>query len=305
MIALKTRKGENEIISTILIMLIMVIVVGIIIAGVTSQISKGKEKTNYDNSIKVRDQLFSDIKELYNSPIESTKEINISLSNLILDINAEGDVIEICVIGKKFDFFDDGKRVEQDNNKYVYRELQKVCSGVSFDNIDLVRSYQISNRDSLRLVIKKITENKIQFSLDNETTSEWYTQKNSYVYDETISGNWKYRKKILINSGNLTGDLNNLSVQLDLQDADLKSYANIDASDIIFTLGDGVTRIKREIIDYNSGTGALSVLVKGAKFNTITAPIYIYFGNPDANISNNSIDDSNIANISVGVLEKS
>ncbi|HOZ35706.1 MAG TPA: DUF2341 domain-containing protein [archaeon] len=273
---IKSKKAVNEIISTILIMLVMVIVVGIIITGVNSQISKGKEKTNYDNSIKVRDMVFSEIMEIYNSPIEATKEINFSLSNLELTIDSDTETIEICSVGKNLSFFADGKRLEQDNNKYVYRELQKICSGVAFENIDLIRSITLSNKEQTRLVFKKITENKISVSVDNETSTSWYTQKNEYVYDEN-AGEWLYRKKILINSGNLVGDLNNLSVQLDLEDEDLMSYANIDASDIIFTLGDGITKIKREIVDYNSDTGALSVLIKGPQFNygpDINNPVY-------------------------------
>ena len=84
---IKSKKAVNEIISTIIIMLIMVIVVGIIITGVSSQLSKSKEKLNYDNSIKVRDLVFSAIMETYNSPIEATKEINFSLSNLELVVD--------------------------------------------------------------------------------------------------------------------------------------------------------------------------------------------------------------------------
>lgn len=273
MIRLKS-KGLNEIITTILIMLVMVIVVGIIITGVNSQISKGKEKTNYDNSIKVRDLLYSEIMQIYNSPIESTKEVTFSLSNLSIDINSDNETIEICSVGKNLNFFADGKRLEEDNNKYVYRNMQQLCSGIVFENIDLIRNISFSNKEQARLIFKKITENKISVSVDNETNQEWYTSKNSYIYDET-SGEWKYRKKIVIAGENILGTLTNIPVKITLTDEDLKNYANPAASDLIFTLGDGVTKIKKEILDYNSGTGELSALLKIPSFD-IGTDINIY-----------------------------
>ncbi|HPV66516.1 MAG TPA: DUF2341 domain-containing protein [archaeon] len=263
---IKSKKAVNEIISTIIIMLIMVIVVGIIITGVSSQLSKSKEKLNYDNSIKVRDLVFSAIMETYNSPIEATKEINFSLSNLELVVDSDTETIEVCFVGKNLKFFADGKRLEEDNNKYSYRVLQKVCSGVAFENIDLIRSITLNNKEQARLVFKKITENKISVSVDNETSASWYTQKNEYIYDEN-AGNWKYRKKILINSGNVLGNLNNVPVTITLTDEDLKNFANNDGSDLLFTLSDGVTKLKKKITDYDHETGELTVLLTIPSFN--------------------------------------
>ena len=271
---IKSKKAVNEIISTILIMLVMVIVVGIIITGINSQISKGKEKLNYDNSIIVRDLVFSEIMEIYNSPIEATKEINFSLSNLELTIDSDTETIEICSVGKNLSFFADGKRLEQDNNKYVYREMQKICSGVAFENIDLIRSITLSNKEQTRLVFKKITENKISVSVDNETSTPWYTQKNEYVYDEN-AGEWKYRKKIMITGNNILGDLNNIPITITLSDDDLKNYAKVDGSDLLFTLSDGVTKLKKEIISYDSGTGELTVLLTIPSFD-IGADVNVY-----------------------------
>ncbi len=179
---MKTNKGVSEIISTILILLVVIIVVGLIIGGLLPEISKNQEKINFDNSIRVRDKIFNGIREVYSLPIDSSKGINISLNELTLDVNGEGNIIEVCFIGKFLKFFDDGKRIDEEQGKYTYRFGQKVCSGFLLENIDLIRNYTLNNMENTTIILKKISQNQIQAQIDNETGIDPNTQK-KYVYD--------------------------------------------------------------------------------------------------------------------------
>jgi len=183
MIKIRNSKGVSEIISSILIMLIVVIVVGIIIGGVLPEISASKEKINYDNSIKVRDAVYSGILDAYNLPIDGSKELEFSIPNITVDINADVDKVEVCSIGKHLRFFDNGITINEDNNKYSYRSGQIVCACFNLENIDITPSHIISNKENTRIILKKTDINTITISLENETTEDIASQKN-YIYEE-------------------------------------------------------------------------------------------------------------------------
>ena len=56
-----------------------------------------------------------------------------------------------------------------------------------------------------------------------------------YDYD------WQYRKKITINSANVTGDLTDFPVLISITDSDLATDARSDGFDILFTEDDEVS----------------------------------------------------------------
>lgn len=279
------NKGVSEIISQILLMLVTVVVVGIIIAAIVPQMSRGKSQIKFEESKLLRDNIFSSIQEVYNSPIGHTKEISLKLENLSLNIDGDTETIEIYSIIDG-EFYKDGLRQEEGNGKYTYRNGQKLYAGFTLENIDIVRSYVLENQLNATIYLRKTDKDKIAILLENVIEDHWFTASNLGLYNETPS-TWQYRKKILIDGNKVDGNLTNFPVLIYLNDFDLNLYAKRDGSDIIFTSKDGKTKLKREIEDYNSNSGALIAWVKIPELTTgADTPIYMYFGNSDANESN-------------------
>ena len=95
---------------------------------------------------------------------------------------------------------------------------------------------------------------------------------------------WLYRKKITINSSNVTATLTNFPVLISLaSDSDLASYARSDGYDILFTAADETTKLSHEIESYNGTTGKLVAWVKIPSLSSVTnTDIYMYYGNAGA-----------------------
>lgn len=94
---------------------------------------------------------------------------------------------------------------------------------------------------------------------------------------------WQYRKKIIINSSNVTGDLTDFPVLISIvSDGDIGSHAQLDGEDILFTQGDEVSKIPHEIESFssNGATANLTAWVKIPNLSSTTdTDIYIYYGN--------------------------
>jgi hypothetical protein len=100
------------------------------------------------------------------------------------------------------------------------------------------------------------------------------------------SNSWGYRKEIVIDrsmvSGTSESSQSDFPVLISLSsDGELRSRAQTDGDDILFTSSDGTTKLKHEIEIYTLGTGALIAWVKvptlSASANTT---LYLYYGNP-------------------------
>lgn len=93
---------------------------------------------------------------------------------------------------------------------------------------------------------------------------------------------WLYRKKITINSENVSGSssLPNFPVLIQIVDTDLRDDALDNANDILFTLGNGETRVSHEIESFNGTTGNLTAWVEIPSLSaTVDTDIYMYYGN--------------------------
>jgi hypothetical protein len=105
------------------------------------------------------------------------------------------------------------------------------------------------------------------------------------VTQATWYGVWSNRKQITLNHAQVSGaaSLANFPVLISLTDADLKTTAKTDGSDILFTAADGLTKLNHEIELYTSATGQLvawvSVPALSPSADTI---VYMYYGNPSA-----------------------
>ncbi|UCE72829.1 MAG: DUF2341 domain-containing protein, partial [Methanomassiliicoccales archaeon] len=105
----------------------------------------------------------------------------------------------------------------------------------------------------------------------------------SFLYassEELIIESWSYRKPITINSSEVTADLTNFPILINITDSDLSSKARSDGYDIVFTSSDGRTRLNHEIESYTSGTGKLDAWVKIQSLSSSSDTIiYMYYGN--------------------------
>lgn len=96
---------------------------------------------------------------------------------------------------------------------------------------------------------------------------------------------WQYRKAITINGSQVSGTstLSSFPILVDITDANIKSAAQTSGNDILFTAGDGVTKLNDELQSYNASTGNLVAWVQVPSLlpstNTV---IYVYYGNPSA-----------------------
>ncbi|MFC1918178.1 DUF2341 domain-containing protein [Chloroflexota bacterium] len=93
--------------------------------------------------------------------------------------------------------------------------------------------------------------------------------------------NWQHRKKITVNSANVSADLNNFPVMVYLPaDSDLAADAQDDGDDLLFTAADEVTKLSHEIESFNGTTGQLVAWVKIPSLSsTVNTDIYLYYDN--------------------------
>jgi hypothetical protein len=93
---------------------------------------------------------------------------------------------------------------------------------------------------------------------------------------------WLYRKKINIKSSKITDYVANFPYLIKITDSDLKTIAQSDGADIMFTASDAKTKLDFEIESYNSATGELLAWVEipalSSKSNFDNS-IFMYFGN--------------------------
>jgi len=109
---------------------------------------------------------------------------------------------------------------------------------------------------------------------------------------------WQYRKKITINSANVSGSTNltDFPVLISVVDSDLIGKTMSNGDDIIFTAGDEVTRLSHEIESYNGTSGDLNAWVRIPSLSpTTNTDIYMYYDNNGVGNSENATDvwDSN------------
>ncbi len=95
---------------------------------------------------------------------------------------------------------------------------------------------------------------------------------------------WTKRKNITIDKAQVVGSLTNFPVLINFTlDSDLKTYAQTTGDDILFTKGDGTTKLSHEIELYQSGSGGLIAWVKVDPLSSAAnTSIFMYYGNSAA-----------------------
>jgi len=94
--------------------------------------------------------------------------------------------------------------------------------------------------------------------------------------------NWEFRKPITIYHSNVTSDLANFPVLVNITDSDLATKAQVGGDDIVFTDTSGL-KLDHEIEYYNGTSGLLVAWIRIPDLSSTTdTVIYMYYGNPDA-----------------------
>jgi hypothetical protein len=103
--------------------------------------------------------------------------------------------------------------------------------------------------------------------------SDWYHE------------DWKYRQKITTNTSLIEGDHSSFPLLVNTTQNALKSIwsggrmGQVDAGDLLFTAGDGTTKLSHEIEKYSFSTGELIAWVKIPNLLATGQEIYMYYGN--------------------------
>ncbi|MCB0996361.1 MAG: DUF2341 domain-containing protein [Acidimicrobiales bacterium] len=94
---------------------------------------------------------------------------------------------------------------------------------------------------------------------------------------------WTRRILVTVDAAEVSADLTDFPLLVELTDADLAANAQADGSDIRFTAADGTTQLDHEIERYDSATGTLTAWVRVPTVSaTVDTTIHLYYGASDA-----------------------
>lgn len=96
-------------------------------------------------------------------------------------------------------------------------------------------------------------------------------------------GDWTLRRPLLVSSDLADADVADFPLLVQLVDADLGAGAQNDGDDLVFTSGDGVTRLDHHLESWNAATGAITAWVRIPLLSSgVDTELFVYLGNPSA-----------------------
>jgi hypothetical protein len=131
---------------------------------------------------------------------------------------------------------------------------------------------------------------------DSAVASAAYTISTGGGGPAWYNPSWTNRKTVTIDHTKVTGALNltNFPMLFSVTDANLKTVANggsvgkVDGTDILFTAGDGITKLNHELESYNPSTGQIVAWVRVPTLSPVSdTVIYGYYGNASASNQQN------------------
>jgi hypothetical protein len=141
------------------------------------------------------------------------------------------------------------------------------------------------------------TDYSSKTDIDNSTEGQFSLDGEDVWYD---SG-WSYRKKIVIDAGQVSGteNLTNFPILINTTDSDWADTVNgghvsqSNGGDILFTAGDGVTKLDHEIESYTNTSGEVVAWVRIPSLDyENNTDVYIYYGNHTG-----GLDESNASGV--------
>jgi len=156
------------------------------------------------------------------------------------------------------------------------------------------RAYVFHGRTSLAWGSVDDAETDANGILVGENKGDKFGCSVSGVGDVSIENHfddWLYRKKITIQASQVTGDLTDFPVLLNITDQELKKGARLDGFDVVFTASDGKTKLAHEIERYNSSSGELIAWIKIPLLSsTANTDIFMYYGNNESQDQSSSAE---------------
>lgn len=96
-------------------------------------------------------------------------------------------------------------------------------------------------------------------------------------------GTWGARKPITIDANHIDTDLTDFALLVEMTEPRLQATVQACGCDIVFTAGDGVTRLDHATESYNSATGTLTAWVRVPFVSsTVDTELFVYYGNATA-----------------------
>ena len=99
---------------------------------------------------------------------------------------------------------------------------------------------------------------------------------------------WSYCKKITIDRGFVTGDLQNFPVLIHNTSYDFYNHAQYDGDDFVFVSADNMTKYNHEIEKYDGASGELIAWINVTSLSdSEDTIIWMYYGNPNCDPQQN------------------
>jgi signal peptidase I len=96
-------------------------------------------------------------------------------------------------------------------------------------------------------------------------------------------GTWTYRKPVVVDASAVTGSLTDYPLLVQVTDLTIGAASQADGDDLVFTAGDGTTRLDHEIEAWNVATGELTAWVRVPSLtDAADTTLYLYYGNASA-----------------------
>ncbi len=150
----------------------------------------------------------------------------------------------------------------------------EAAGGAALDGlVDEVRVETVARSDDwLAALVANHGDPSTFLSVGSAQTGTWLGQ-----------GTWAARKPVTIAPGLVDTDLTDLVVLVQATAPDVAARARADGADLVFTSGDGTTRLDHQLEAWDATGGALAAWVRIPSVTTSGgAELYLYYGNPTA-----------------------
>ncbi len=230
-------------------------------------LQNGQTTLSLENLAGVSDSFFQTSRLDFEGGNLTNLDTSTSPDNVILDTFADNVT----------DNFTDESKIAYKNNVVVSNNQVKLVAG----GAAATETFRPNAAGDDTDIASQYPDSGAHWDKVNDVTPDDYT---TYIYTSSAStlnwysSEWQYRKKITINSANVSDNLTDFPVLVSVTDTDLKDHAKSDASDIVFTASDGTTKLKREIESYDNSDGTLVAWVKTDLSSTTDTEVYLYYG---------------------------
>jgi len=221
---------------------------------------------------------------------DSSSYTPLALSNL--SVTAAGSLKTSTTAGNQPQFGSSGIDPSRNVNRYWTLTQSGGAFGTYNATFNYVASDVDTNASPSQFTVRCWTGSAWSFTTVNGTPSATAASISGQSgYGDFVIGNpspwfngaWLHRVAITIAHTKVAGPLTNFPVLINITNSVLQQYAQTSGNDLLFTLGDGTTKLAHEVESYNSTNGALVAWVNVPLLSaTADTLLYLYCGNSSA-----------------------